>query len=365
MDRMSEAQINDRATRTIINNNNHVTKVIIPDADKLSRAEITAVYYRALQFRNLTLLDANNDINMRDITPPPWEDAVDVESRLMEAQARQDLIDDDCPPCYPSHLEIPVRNPPPEYQAIVSYWRSLEGTGDVVLCAQRSDWRRFRDHQTWQRGRYGERKFHRYVARATERRQRYGMPGHVRFLFERERQSQLETWTEYQDYQLIRHEALERERDECRPLFSDLETCILRVQRHRLLLAWTEQRRLTMEPAAVFPGSRNAVAAPRPFRNTPAREDRARRANATSILGGARVSKTAPAKRGAQVQKTRRVPRPQCSSAPALVGTGNVTTRSGRVSRPPVRWTPGLNILCHRLSLLNIDPHDDGDEDME
>ncbi|KAI0183232.1 hypothetical protein EV127DRAFT_447591 [Xylaria flabelliformis] len=283
----------------------------------------------------------------------------------MEAQARQDLIDDDCPPCYPSHLEIPVRNPPPEYQAIVSYWRSLEGTGDVVLCAQRSDWRRFRDHQTWQRRRYGERKFHRYVARATERRQRYGMPGHVRFLFERERQSQLETWTEYQDYQLIRHEALERERDECRPLFSDLETCILRVQRHRLLLAWTEQRRLTMEPAAVFPGSRNAVAAPRPFRNTPAREDRARRANATSILGGARVSKTAPAKRGAQVQKTRRVPRPQCSSAPALVGTGNVTTRSGRVSRPPVRWTPGLNILCHRLSLLNIDPHDDGDEDME
>ncbi|KAI0184757.1 hypothetical protein EV127DRAFT_412839 [Xylaria flabelliformis] len=48
-----------------------------PRSTILLVAQLLMVIMLRSQFRNLTLLDANNDINMRDITSPPWGPAVD------------------------------------------------------------------------------------------------------------------------------------------------------------------------------------------------------------------------------------------------------------------------------------------------
>ncbi|KAI0860682.1 hypothetical protein F4860DRAFT_478296 [Xylaria cubensis] len=338
---ISEAQINDLAARTTIHSGGNSVSVIIPGAVNLSQAERTEIYKRALELQAPAPLDIDTLFSkLRDITPPLDEDAWDAEIRSLDAEARQDLINDGCPPCYPPNIEVPVRNPPPEYKSIVSYWQPSKSMVEAVLCAQRSDWREFRRHQTRERARYGERKFHRYVERATEMRRRHGMAGDVRFLFKKELQSQLETWTEYQFYHLIDHEKLERERDDfisrqkgITPgtnsppewaLALMLKDRIGMVEHHNILLEWTEQQRLAMKAAPGLPAARNTVIAPRALRKT----SRASRA----VLGMAGVSKTAPTKRGARVRR----PAP-----PVLADTNTVTTRSGRVSRPPVRWASG------------------------
>ena len=53
--------------------------------------------------------------------PPLDEDGEDEESRVLEAQARKDLENEGCPPSYPPDLNIPLRNPPEKYEAIISY----------------------------------------------------------------------------------------------------------------------------------------------------------------------------------------------------------------------------------------------------
>jgi hypothetical protein len=75
-----------------------------------------------------------------------------IETRSFEAQARKELEKEGCPPCYPPYLDIPLRNIPHEYQAIMAYWQSFPSTGDAVLCAQLSDWKMFRVFQQHIRG---------------------------------------------------------------------------------------------------------------------------------------------------------------------------------------------------------------------
>ena len=181
----------------------------------------------------------------------------------MEAQARKDLESDGCPACYPLHLEVPVRNPPEEHRQIIGYWQSLTGTGDVVLCAQRSDWRDFRAYQLWDRSRYRKEKFSVYVDRIRERRRRHGLGNGVHLLVDLQQQGQQENWIEFQDYHLKRHEQLERKRDEIASdaanivpgdparneavVQANLEYAERRFQSHKILLGWIEQQRLTMD----------------------------------------------------------------------------------------------------------------------
>lgn len=69
------------------------------------------------------------------MTTPVDDEEENEETRLLEAQARKGLENEGCPPCYPSYLDILLRAPPEEYQTIISYWKSFQGTGDVVLRA--------------------------------------------------------------------------------------------------------------------------------------------------------------------------------------------------------------------------------------
>ncbi len=214
-----------------------------------------------------------------------------------------------------------------------------------MLSAQRWDWTKFRDYQTTTRQRYGSKKFYRYEERAAERRRRNGLPGPVHFTFDRSQQTRAETWTEYQNYHLLRHEELNQklETQQARlatyeglvaagttkqdpyalaALHNGVDACEQAIEKHKILLRWTEQQRRTM--------AREPAAPPRALRRAPARRVRhTDGGDITRVLGPARISKSAP-----KQQKQQRGPRTTPSDR-------TVTTRSGRVSRPPGRWTPG------------------------
>lgn len=131
---------------------------------------------------------------------------------MLEAQARKDLESDGCPACHPTHLDVPVRNPPEEYRPIIEYWQSFSSTDDVVLCAQRSDWRNFRASQVRVRGRYRNKPFSIFIDEVRDRRRRHGLGVDVHLLLDSQQHSQQENWIEFQNYHLKHHERLEKKR---------------------------------------------------------------------------------------------------------------------------------------------------------
>jgi hypothetical protein len=192
------------------------------------------------------------------MTPPLDQEEENKESRMLEAQAREELENDGCPPCYPPNLNIPLQNPPEQYQAIICYWKSFPGTDDVVLCAQLSDWRKFRTLQGRDRARYRNKLFSNFVDKVRERRQRHKLGGDVRLLLDPKQQSGLENWMEFQNYHLKRLERFERRRDslsdawkdagaeDAEAIWQELEDTERDLEGHKVLLEWIEQMRWTM-----------------------------------------------------------------------------------------------------------------------
>ncbi|KAF3763554.1 hypothetical protein M406DRAFT_74146 [Cryphonectria parasitica EP155] len=140
------------------------------------------------------------DSRCRTITSSPDEDEDDQESRLLEAHAREELEGDGCPACYPPELNIP-------------YWQSFSSTGDVVLCAQREDWRKSRAFQQSFRNRFQHNSFGMFVASVCERQRRNGLGSHVQLLLDPQQQSQQQTWIEFQDYHLACYGQFRKKRD--------------------------------------------------------------------------------------------------------------------------------------------------------
>lgn len=200
------------------------------------------------------------------MTPPLDDEAEDNESREMEAKARKTMETEGCPPCYPTHLEIPLREPPEKYQAIISYWKSFPGTGDVVLRAQLSDWKRFRRFQNEVRRYYRHRNFSDFVNQVRERRRRHELGGSVCLRLDLQ-QSRLATWIEFQNWHLQRLEGFEKKRDKLRKELDEVqgevkdtgatevaEACEQELEyaewvlkRHNTLLHWIEQERLVID----------------------------------------------------------------------------------------------------------------------
>ena len=206
------------------------------------------------------------------------EDEKNVYSRQLEAKARKELEDPGCPPCYPSDLDITLRNITQMFQAIVRYWLSLLRKNDVVLCAQASDWRKFRADQLRQR-RFRNDSFDEFVDEVRERRRRHGLSGDVRLLSDLRQQRQLEKWIEFQNYHLIQLERFEAEQDKSKQSLYDtwklasdtnasgskraagnvealehiLECGERDLERHKALLNWIEQQRQTMDPGHPTP----------------------------------------------------------------------------------------------------------------
>ncbi|CAO1596150.1 hypothetical protein XANCAGTX0491_000004 [Xanthoria calcicola] len=235
----------------------------------------------------------------RAITPPPDEEEDAEEARVLEAQARQDLERDGCPPCYPPNLDIPLRNPPEEYRQIIDYWSSFKSTVGVVLCAQRSDWRRFQDARRRLRYRYRNKSFALLEDEIRQRRRAHGLDDTVHLLLDPQQQIRQQNWIEFQDYHLKLHESQEKRRDgwqkDLDTRLSDhaarlLETTQRLLRRHEVMLRWIEQCRLAMDPpppTSVEKGSGGQTSSSDGQR-------RSKRQKSRAVLGKVGVSKPAP-----------------------------------------------------------------------
>lgn len=197
---------------------------------------------------------------------------------MLEAQARQELESDGCPPCYPFCLDVPIREPPEEYRDFINYWQSFASTDDVVLCAQRSDWRTFRQSQQRLRHHYRNKSFGIFLGEVRERRRTHGLNANVHLLLDTEKQSRQQNWIEFQDYHLNLHERQEKKRDglqqelnnlqkeagdtdredseylarQERAIYQRLEYAERTLQWHEIMLCWIEKCRLTMTSSSTL-----------------------------------------------------------------------------------------------------------------
>ena len=197
----------------------------------LSRLEYVLSYF--IYLRSVLML-----LQSRYMTPPPDAKAEDNKSRSVKAQARRTLQD----------------------------WKSFPGSGDVVLQAQLSDWKRFRHYQAKVRHYYRRRDFAEYVNIVSERRRRHGLGGKINLRNDLA-QPAVETWFEFQDWHLERLEWIEKEQNELRRALENthnelngtaaienaegcqrkLEYAEGKLDRHLDLLKWTEKARMEME----------------------------------------------------------------------------------------------------------------------
>lgn len=287
------------------------------------------------------------------MTPPLDEEAENKESRLLETEARAILERQGCPPCYPPCLEVPLRNVPDKYQAIVSYWQSLPGTGDVVLRAQLFDWQAFHAFQSRNRRKNQHERLDRYVEEVRELRRKYNIRGKVVLRSNTTQQSPLENWIEFQYYHLRIHEQLETERDDMRGKRDkarkeaenmasvDLtwavfcyerrsETSERKLQTHKILLHWIEQKRALMDAGHSATVQDHGDGLDAVSKCVKAICTRSRQKRRPKTPTNSRISKARPGKRNVQRQ-----------GRAALESKPQVRTRYGRISKPPVRWMPG------------------------
>lgn len=272
-----------------------------------------------------------------------------------------------------------------------------------MLCAQRSDWRRFRESQRRLRYRYRNKSFSIFLDEVRERRRAHGLDDNVHLLLDPHQQSRLQNWIEFQDYHLKLHERQKKKRDglqkeldntekgvgdagmkgseraahQERAIHQRLEYAETTLQWHEVILWWIEQWRLAMDPLPPTPlekgtGDQNSSSN---------RQRRSKRRSTPAVLGQVRVSKstskgqnirtrtseatiykpisvnsavTIPS--STQQMPKRREIKPRRAKEKALgqflpqrVAKANrfaihtprtIKTRSQRISREPVRWAP-------------------------
>ncbi|KAI4115677.1 MAG: hypothetical protein LQ345_003776 [Seirophora villosa] len=241
----------------------------------------------------------------REITPSPDPEEDDAEIRVIEAQARQDLERDGCPPCYPPHIDVPARNPPEEYEQIVGYWQSFTSTDDVVLGAQRADWEKFRQTQRSLRHRYRNKPFSMFVDEVRARRRAHGLDDNVQLLLDPQLQSRQQTWIKFQDYHLTLHESLGKDRDEQQKRYDDFPRRLQYAKRslrwQEAMLCWIEQRRLAMDPPPPTPvkeggGDQNLSSV---------RQRGSTRPITPAVLDRVRVSKSTPKRQNIRTRATK------------------------------------------------------------
>ncbi|KAI9670499.1 MAG: hypothetical protein M1817_004366 [Caeruleum heppii] len=144
-------------------------------------------------------------------TPPPLDPQEQEKERLrQENEAYEALIQDGCHPSHPVHRRFDVLDDPGDHKAIVSYWESPPGIGDYLFTTQLNAWRRFRHYQQNIRRHYLQRdQFPHYQEKVRERRRRHGYGGLIQLHPDRQQQSRLDDWMEFQDAQLRCLETLE------------------------------------------------------------------------------------------------------------------------------------------------------------
>ncbi|KAL8941535.1 MAG: hypothetical protein Q9211_001782 [Gyalolechia sp. 1 TL-2023] len=151
---------------------------------------------------------------------PPYNpddpEAIEKDSRV-EREAYEELVADNGRPCYPIELGFDVFKNPGQYKEILEYWTSYESGAGVeterwVFFSQLERWKRFRQFQQENRRYFvfHHNRFPEFQQQVRERRRRHGLDGDVQMLEEQGKQSKLDEWMEYQDYELRVYDRLEK-----------------------------------------------------------------------------------------------------------------------------------------------------------
>ncbi|KAI9704970.1 MAG: hypothetical protein M1836_006750 [Candelina mexicana] len=156
----------------------------------------------------------------RSCTPvlPPFDpdDPEEVETTLrVEREAHEALISDNGRPCYPIELGLDIFKHPGQYKELFEYWKGELGVGEDterwVFFLQLKRWKKFRQFQQANRRYFVfHNRFPEFQQKVLERRRRHGLDGDVQLLEEQSKQSKLDDWMEYQDYELREYERLEK-----------------------------------------------------------------------------------------------------------------------------------------------------------
>lgn len=144
------------------------------------------------------------------------DDPAQVEADLrVEKEAYEALVGDNGRPCYPIELGFEVFKHPGQYKDLFQYWDEESGvTEDTkrwIFTLQLERWKKFRQFQQKTRRYYVfHSRFAEFQQKVLERRRRHGLDGDVQLLEDRDKQSKMEDWMEYQDYELQEYERLEK-----------------------------------------------------------------------------------------------------------------------------------------------------------
>lgn len=186
----------------------------------------------------------------------------------------------------------------------------------MVLCAQRSDWRRFRQSQRRLRQRYRNKPFSTYLDEIRERRRAHGLDDNVHLLQDTQEQTRQQNWVEFQDYHLRLHEWQREKRDglqqdldnarkeagntdmegsehavkQERAIQQRLEYAVTTLRWHEVIIRWNEQCRLLMDPLGRPPTQQGSG-----DQNSPSnRQRRSKRRDIMAVNGKVKVSKSTP-----------------------------------------------------------------------
>lgn len=225
----------------------------------------------------------------------------------------------------------------------MAYWQSH--SGPLALCAQLQDWTEFRRNQIVRRRYWGRRRLAEYTRRVQDRRAAHHLPGQVDLKWDVAEQNRLDTWTEFQDYHIVLHaqEYVRKLKDtesdlaqspdfqDANRLRSRLEFYKSSMRQHAILLEWIEKERQRMmlqdTPIPQLPHYASAAIV----------EAATESALHTSLSDKMTLLKRSQSRRKAPLRQRTSPKSPQRS-----VSTKGMErrTRSGRISRAPLRWAP-------------------------
>ena len=160
---------------------------------------------------------------------PPYDpnDPEEVEKDLrVEREAHEALVGDNGRPCYPIELGFRVFDDPGQYKDLLEYWQAWESgayqdTERWIFFRQLERWKQFRQFQQKNRRYFvSHSSFPEFQQQVLERRRRHGLDSDIQLLEDQNKQSKLDDWMEYQDYELRKHERLEKDFKEAQALLA-------------------------------------------------------------------------------------------------------------------------------------------------
>ncbi|KAL8744022.1 MAG: hypothetical protein Q9190_003690 [Brigantiaea leucoxantha] len=142
-----------------------------------------------------------------------------------ERKEHERLVRDNGRPCYPIELGLDIFKHSGQYKEILEYWNGESDASEPpnrrVFFHQHIRWEAFRRFQQLYRGFFVRHKrFPEFRQEVVERRRRHGLDGDVQLFEERDKQSKLDDWIEYQDYELGIYERLQKDFKEAQELLA-------------------------------------------------------------------------------------------------------------------------------------------------